>query len=120
MYQIGFIRETDITQDTHIIRLAHSGQPQSHEGSVQKVSARWRPKGPAQGLELTAVSCASPYQEADGSVMEHWRIYDGRLKSPRQKLNDLCQKPEDVQAEGEDWSSSFTYYYMQAAPLGWV
>lgn len=43
----------------------------SDEASVQRVSAYQRLKGPGQGLEPTAVSCASLYQEADGSGMEH-------------------------------------------------
>lgn len=41
------------------------------------MSAQQKFKGLAHGLELTAVSHASLYQEADASMMEHRRINDG-------------------------------------------
>ncbi|KFO33174.1 hypothetical protein H920_05362 [Fukomys damarensis] len=66
-----------------------------------------RPKDSGKDLELTAVSPASPYQEADASAMESQRVYPMRLKDLCQQLKGLYWKPgDDVQGEGEDWSSS--------------
>lgn len=60
-----------------------------------------------QGLEFTAVFCASLHLEADRSATEGSRVYTERLKDPRQKPKSLCWKSgDDIQAKGEDWSSS--------------
>ncbi|EHB01607.1 Phosphatidylinositol 3-kinase regulatory subunit gamma [Heterocephalus glaber] len=60
--------------------------------SAEELCEHWSPKDSVEGLELTAVSHASPYQEADGSAI-------GRLKDLCQKLKSLHRKPgDDIQA----------------------
>lgn len=74
MYQSGFTREADIFKiykyvANDKISLQWSAT-ESDEGACRGVCS-WRLRSPAQRLELTAVSCAGAYQEADGSVMGH-------------------------------------------------
>lgn len=57
------------------------------------MSVQWRLKISVQGLKLFAVVHATPYLEADGSAMEAWRVYIGRLK-------DLSQKTEATTPKG--------------------
>lgn len=61
---------------SEIIRLVYNGQPKSwfimvsHKERVQRLSAQWRLDVLVHGLEFTAVSHDSPYQDANGSSMK--------------------------------------------------